>query len=112
MSAGTGISVVINSASSTEINARFNIAADAPGGNHAVTVTTSTGLSSNPSGNFFVQIPSRIVPHDIPGRTTNGKGPVVVVNNGDIVDLSGNVLASNQCGVYQNVAYVLVDQQG
>ncbi|MGI8654111.1 MAG: IPT/TIG domain-containing protein [Pyrinomonadaceae bacterium] len=59
VSAGNGISVVINSASDTQISARFNIAANDQGGNHAVLVTSSTGEMSN-DGNFFVQIPGSL----------------------------------------------------
>jgi Bacterial Ig-like domain (group 2) len=106
---GAGITASVSSVSATQVQASFAVAADAAGGNRGVTVTARSRTSN--ASNFFVQIPTSLVFHEIPGRTTNGKGPVVV-DNGNIVDLSGNVLATNQCGVYQNVSYVLVDQEG
>src|SRR5262249_45423140 len=54
-----GISAQITSASSTLINARFNISLDNVGGNHAVFVQSSNGLMSN-GANFFVQLPSSL----------------------------------------------------
>ncbi|MGH9915603.1 MAG: hypothetical protein ACRD63_09995 [Pyrinomonadaceae bacterium] len=56
VNAGTGISVSnIAVRSAQEMQANFNIAANAPDGNHSVTVTVN-GQTSN-SLNFFVQIP-------------------------------------------------------
>jgi hypothetical protein len=110
VNAGDGVTASISSVSATQIQANFSIAADTAGGNRSVTVTSRSQTSN--SNYFFVQIPRRLMFYDIPGRTTNGKGPVVIIDDGDIVDLSGNVKAHNQCGVYQNVAYVLVDQEG
>ncbi len=110
VSAGSGITATGTNGSSSSITVTFTIASDAAAGNHSVTVTVR-GQQSN-SLNFYVQVPKKVVPFDIEGLTTNGKGPVVVVNDGEIKDLSGNTLAEHQCGVYQNVAYILVDQAG
>jgi hypothetical protein len=33
-----------------------------------------------------------------------------VVNKGNVVDCAGNVVLANQCGVYRNYSYDLVDQ--
>jgi hypothetical protein len=41
VSAGTGISVTVNSASDSQIQATFNVSSTAPGGNHQVTVTAN-----------------------------------------------------------------------
>jgi len=107
---GMGVTYSGSGGSTTQLTGTLNVAADATIGDHSVQVSNK-GQRSN-AVNFIVQLPTRLVPFDIPDRTTNGKGPVVVIDNGDIVDLSGNVRATNQCGVYQNVAYVLVDQAG
>jgi hypothetical protein len=60
VNAGSGISVVINSSTSTTIHARFNMAGNVTPGNHGVFVTTSTGFMSN-GENFFVQVPSEFI---------------------------------------------------
>jgi hypothetical protein len=58
VSAGSGITATINSASNTQIQASFNISSSATPGNHSVTVTAS-GQTSN-SVNFFVQVPTSL----------------------------------------------------
>src|SRR5262249_34589749 len=55
----SGITAQITSASSSQINARFNISIDDAGGNHLVFVQSSNGLISN-GANFFVQFPSSL----------------------------------------------------
>jgi hypothetical protein len=63
VSAGSGITVSnIQLINGGEVRARFTIATNAPPGNHAVSVTTSLGLTTSVSGNFFVQIPSEFIP--------------------------------------------------
>ncbi|MGH9899493.1 MAG: IPT/TIG domain-containing protein [Pyrinomonadaceae bacterium] len=90
VNAGTGISVSnIAVRSAQEIQANFNIAADAPGGNHSVTVTVN-GQTSN-SLNFFVQIPSRLRRDSISELTDEPGG---------------------RCGASRELAYTLVDQAG
>jgi len=56
--AGSGITVNITSASNTQIQANFVVAANSTAGNHSVTVT-SGGQPSN-SVNFFVQVPTSV----------------------------------------------------
>jgi hypothetical protein len=107
--AGTGITISgTQVGSSTEIITSFTIADTAPGGNHAVTVTA--GGQTSASVNFYVQIPSKVVFFDDPQRAPNGIGPLVVLSDGDVKDLDGNVLLTHQCGVYRNLEYQLVDQ--
>jgi len=108
--AGSGITVNINSASNTQISANFVVASNAPTGNHNVTVTAG-GQTSN-SVNFFVQVPTSLARLNHPGAP-GGVGPLVVIDpSGNVVTLNGTVKATNMCGVYRNVAYDLVDQQG
>lgn len=100
--AGSGISVAINSVTSAQISARFNVDINAPEGNHGVFAVTSTGGRSN-GGNFFVQIPSKLVL-----QTT---GPLQTPVDSDVRDLGGNLVATNRCGVYRNYGFILVDQR-
>lgn len=112
VNAGTGISVIVNSANDTEIQARFNIASSAPVGNHGVSVTTSTNQLII-GGNFFVQIPGRLGRFNYPGAPA-GYGPLTLTSstNNEVRDVVGTTLLTNQCGVYRNLVYELKDQQG
>lgn len=61
VSAGSGITVSnVQLINSGEVRARFTIAANAQGGNRAVTVTTSLGQTTTISGNFVVQVPTSV----------------------------------------------------
>jgi hypothetical protein len=61
INAGNGITVSnVQLINSGEVRARFTIASNAPGGNHAVAVTTSLGQTTTINGNFFVQIPTSL----------------------------------------------------
>ncbi len=67
------------------------------------------GQTSN-SVNFFVQVPQKLVRTDYPG-IPGGYGPLVVITNGNVVNAAGNILLTNQCGMYRNLVYTLKDQQ-
>jgi IPT/TIG domain len=110
VNAGNGISVTVNfgNSSNFQIDATFAIAANASTGNHAVSVAIN-GMTSN-SMNFYVQIPSKLIPADYPGAP-NGVGPLQTPVNGDVRDLRGTLIATGTCGVYRNYAYYLVDQE-
>jgi hypothetical protein len=58
-----------------------------------------------------VQIPTRLVRADSPCAPM-GTGALRIINNQNIIDCAGDVLATNQCGVYRNYTYILVDQNG
>jgi hypothetical protein len=58
------------------------------------------------------QVPSKIRFLDFPPRAPNGKGPVIEVSDGDVLDTAGNVLLHHQCGAYRNLAYEVIDQNG
>jgi hypothetical protein len=58
IAAGSGITATVNSATDTQIQARFAISGSAAGGNRSVTVTAA-GQTSN-SVNFLVQIPTSL----------------------------------------------------
>jgi hypothetical protein len=62
-------------------------------------------------GSTYNQIPTKLRFIHTPPRAPNGIGPEITVTNGDVLDTAGNVKLSNQCGVYRNMAYELVDQQ-
>jgi hypothetical protein len=51
-----------------------------------------------------VQVPSRL--------TINAIHNPVLVNNGNVLDFYGNIVETNECGIYRDVQYNLVDQQG
>ena len=70
---------------------------------------TAGGQPSN-SENFYVQVPTHFQFAAVPGAP-GGKGPVTPVTNGNVVNLNGQILASNYCGVYENFAYEFLDQQ-
>jgi hypothetical protein len=110
VSAGPNISVTnVNVTSSSQITATFTPTnSSSAGGNQAVTVT-SGGQATN-STNFYVQVPTHFQRVSVPGAP-GGLGPVITVTNGNVVNLSGTVLASNFCGVYENFAYEFTDQQ-
>lgn len=74
-----------------------------------VTVTAK-GQTSN-SQSITKQKPSRLVYFNVSGAP-NGIGPLQTPVNGNVVNLAGQVLKSNQCGVYRNYAFDLVDQNG
>lgn len=110
ISAGSNISVAnVSIKSSTQITATFTPKnATSAGGNQSVTVTAG-GWPSNPT-DFYVQVPTHFQRADVPGAP-GGLGPVTPVTNGNVVDLTGKILATNYCGVYENFAYEFTDQQ-
>lgn len=102
VNAGTGITVSYGSRSDTSISTSFAIAANAAGGNHAVSVTANGQTSS--SVNFYVQIPSKL--------SISNYGGLNVITNGSVVDYFGTIILTHQCGSYRNVVSSLLDQQG
>jgi hypothetical protein len=58
VNAGSGITVANSSVSDTQISVNFQVASNAPSGNHTVTVSTAVGTSN--SVNFYVQVPSLV----------------------------------------------------
>jgi hypothetical protein len=111
--AGTGITVAnVVVSSSTTLTADFQIAINATGGDHNVSVSTG-GVGSNSDKKFYVQIPTKVGRFDIPNLAPGGIGPLVVLDpSGDVKNLAGQTLLTNQCGVYRNYALVLLDQAG
>ena len=108
-----GITVTVVKSTSTEIDTTFAIPVGTKGGNVGVTVGGATGTL-----NFYVQIPTSLVRQTYPGTppagAPNGYGPLETPDgtaaNGNVINAAGMVLLMNQCGVYRNLAYVLVDQ--
>jgi hypothetical protein len=113
VSAGSGITFSYTSRSNTQIVANFVVASNASAGNHAVTVTNTSVTPNRASGsvNFYVQVPTRLVRLDFPPGAPGGVGALQVITNGNVTDLNGNVILQNQCGVYRNYAFDLVDQE-
>jgi hypothetical protein len=58
VNAGSGTTVTTSSVSDTQISASFQVASNAPSGNHSVTVSTAQGTSN--SVNFYVQVPTSL----------------------------------------------------
>lgn len=105
VAAGAGISVsnvTVNSA--TEITANFAIAANASGGDRAVSVTVR-GLTSA-TKNFFVQIPTKLRRDDFTTIVIREPTP------GNFVNIFGETIRTNVCGAYRNLKYTLLDQAG
>jgi hypothetical protein len=111
VSAGSNISVSsVSVSSSTKITATFTSTnSSSAGGSQAVTVSVA-GQPSNKQ-NFLVQIPTHFQRYNQPPEAPGGLGPVTTVTNGNVVDLSGNVLATHYCGVYENFLFDIADQQ-
>jgi len=116
VNAQTGISVTINpnSQSCTNSNgticAHFSVASNAPGGNNAITVSV-TGSSPSPPKNFFVQIPTKLVRLTSTG-CPSGYCALTLTSStgGKVMRADGMVVFINQCGVFRNVTYSLLDQ--
>jgi hypothetical protein len=107
----SGITSNITSSSDTQINARFNIAANDAGGNHGVFVENSQGFSNG--ANFFVQIPSSLsvviagpanpLPNGCPHQTP--PPPDIGTNlriRYQINDQSGTPLTTSMTGVHED----------
>src|SRR6202034_4065955 len=112
VSAGSTISVSsVSVSSSTQITATFTPTnSSSAGGNQAVTVTVASQESN--SQNFLDQVPTHFQRYNQPPEAPGGLGPVTTVTNGNVVDLAGNVLATNFCGVYENFLFDIADQLG
>jgi len=66
---------------------------------------------------FFVQIPKALQRIDFPAayspaQESKGIGPIVLLTDGSVLNLSGNVVdtLTHKCGAYRNLLYQLVDQ--
>ena len=107
---GTGITASNPSvSSSTSMSVDLAVASNATGGNHSLAVTVNRQTSN--SVNFYVQIPSKIVPLNIPNVAPNGIGPLVTPVNEARKLIDGTPInPGNFCGVYRNYAFFLGDQ--
>ena len=104
VSAGSNVSVTnVSVTSSTQITATFTpIDSSSAGGNQTITVTA--GGQTSPSSTFYVQLPSKV--------SISNYESLVLITNGSVLDYFGNVLRTNRCGGYRNIAYSLLDQKG
>lgn len=113
----SGIAVAIISSTAGAIHATFAIPVSQPGGNAGVTVTVG-GQTSAPAS-FYVQVPTSLArqtyPGDAPAGARGGLGPLETpdgtAGNNTAVNAAGQVVDSPVCGVYRNLAYVVVDQE-
>jgi hypothetical protein len=107
---GTGVSASnVNVSSSTTITANLVIAGNAAGGNHTIKVHSNNKNSNGK--NFFVQIPSKLIPFDHQ-LAPNGIGPLNTPVDGDVRFLEGTLKFQHFCGVYRSYLFLLVDQEG
>jgi hypothetical protein len=98
VNAGSGISVTVSSATSTQISASFIIATDAAAGNHSVTVTVS-GQTSN-AVNFFVQVPTSLSVLSVVALPTGTSGDYGCTPSEDFgIQASVNYRVNDQSGV-------------
>jgi hypothetical protein len=108
---GSGISVTVNSATDSQINATFNVSSSATGGNNSVSVTAG-GQTSN-QVNLYVQMPTHLARIAEPYTSNNGIGPLTTGTNITVYDANGNVYdnLAGVCGGYQWLSYSLEDQE-
>lgn len=69
------------------------------------------GSQPSNSQNFYVQIPTHFQRYNLPPEAPGGIGPVVTLTDGTAYNLSGGVMATNACGVYENFVFDIADQQ-
>ncbi len=106
--APTAITVTIQSAKDNQIDATFAISNSIAPGNQAIGVTnTQSNLNSN-LVNFYVQVPTTLIRDSDYG--SGGLGPVNVITNGSVINIYGDTIRTSQCGVYENIGYLLIDQ--
>jgi hypothetical protein len=104
--AGGGITANVQSWSDTQIVAQLQIPSSAEGPqNIQVQVAGQTSQAKQ----FTGQLPRKLIRYNFNGAP-NGIGPLTTITNGNVVNLAGQVLLTNQCGVYRNYAYTLVDK--
>ncbi len=84
--------------------ATVTVSASSAGSSTLTATYTENGIQGTAK-----QIVTVLVPKSLSAPTFK---PVVVVNNGNVVDYFGNVLRTGYCGVYQNFASDLLDQSG
>jgi hypothetical protein len=103
-----GITADVQSWSSTQIVAQLQVPSSAEGPQN-IQVQVA-GQTSQPK-QFTGQLPRKLIRYNYNGAP-DGIGPLTVITNGSVVNLAGQVLYTNQCGVYRNYAYTLVDKSG
>ena len=69
------------------------------------TVVAPSGITATVQSSSDTQISACTAP------ACNGLGPVNPLTNGSVIDIYGTTLLSNQCGVYEDIGYQLVDQE-
>jgi hypothetical protein len=110
--AGSGVTVTnttVNSA--TSITADFAVAFNATGGNHSVSVTVN-GKTSN-SKDFYVQIPSKLLPFNHATFAPSGIGPLHTPVNQPLELINGTPFPApfdHICGVFRHYLFSLADQ--
>jgi len=98
--------------SSRTIFSAFQIAPDAPGGKVFVRVEAGRRASNLDSkAMFFVQIPTRLIRDGSYGPNKDGLGGIIILNNGNAFNIYGDIAKRNECGIYENIAYLLQDQE-
>jgi hypothetical protein len=112
VTAPTGITPTVKSTTSTSLVVDLAVAANATAGNNTLTVHSSGSPPQTATTTFFVQVPTKVVRFDSPPAAPGNIGPLQTPTDGDVVSLSGTVLATHQCGVYRNLLYDVVDQSG
>ncbi len=107
---GTGLSYSGSGGSATQLTGTLTAAANATPGNHSIQVGTN-GQTSN-SVQFFVQVPSKILPYTASSLAPDGIGPIRTPVNADVRTLEGVLVFQNFCGVYRSYLFFLADQEG
>lgn len=107
---GSGVTASnVTVSSSTTITANLAIAANAAGGNRTIKVRSNNKTSGGK--NFFVQIPSKLLPFDHQ-LAPQGIGPLHTPVDGEVRTLEGTLIFQHFCGVYRSYLFILADQEG
>ncbi len=99
-------------ATNNVLGATFAVAANAAAGAHKIIATLKNGKKITSKQDFFVQIPTTLVRDSSFGANHDGLGGVVSITNGNVVDIFGQTVRTHRCGIYENIGYLLNDQEG
>ena len=98
----------VSVSTSTQLTATFTpVNAATSEGDQPVKVIVS-GQTTDSSIAFTVQIPRVLVRMNVAGAP-GGVGPLMIVPPGDVIDLNGNHVRTNRCGMYRNYAFDIED---
>lgn len=110
------MTATIRGISDKQITVDLGLSNSISGGNQPIQVKNPQVTTPSNIVNFYVQIPKTLIRSPDYGNNCTppncgGLGPVNSITNGSVIDINGSTLLTNQCGVYQNIGYQLIDQE-